>query len=512
MTTRASGRRSALFAADRRGATIGIVALVTFATFEDLGVNTAMPQIAADLHAGAEYSWPFLAFLAASVVASVFAGRLCDRYGPVPAMLAGPAVFVVGLVVSGTAGAMPALLAGRTLQGFGAGTQVVAVTVLIAAVYPATDRPAAYAALSTACVVPALLGPTASGLVVQHAGWRYVFLGLVPLVLAGIAVLVPALRRLPKHLPDDPVTVRRWLPLAALAAAASVVVLEFGAQHPSPLTVVAGLVALAVLVPSVRRLLPTGTLTARAGLPTAVLSRGLLSGAYFAVAAYVPLTLTAVHGYSPAAAGLPLTVGALGWCAAAAWQGRRREISRRVLLRTGFVLVAAGLAATALAAPEWGPSWLVLATLAVAGAGLGLGASAASVLTLGLSTITDRGFNSAAMQISDLLGQVVLIGAGGVLITALAPAAHPSGGVAALDLVMAAVALLGALATGRRNDSPGGLTRSRRLARWVRPVARARTDALRRSYPAAVVTTPDPPGPGQHAGAGPEASRPVAEA
>lgn len=454
MTTTVSRRRSALFATDRRGPTIGIVALVTFATFEDLGVNTAMPQIAADLHGGADYSWPFLAFLAASVVASVFAGRLCDRYGPAPAMLVGPAVFVIGLAVSGTAGSMSALLAGRTLQGLGAGTQIVGVTVLIAAVYPATDRPAAYAALSAACVLPALLGPMASGLVVQYAGWRYVFLGLVPLVLAGIAVLVPALRRLPKHLPDDPVPVRRWLPLAALGTAAGLVVLEFAAQHPSPLTVAAGLAALAFLAPSVRRLLPTGTLTARAGLPTAVLSRGLLSGAYFAVSAYVPLTLTAVHGYSPAAAGLPLTVGALGWCAAAAWQGRRREASRRVLLRVGFVLVAAGLAGTALAAPSWGPPWLVFGTLAVAGAGLGLGASAASVLTLGYSSITDRGFNSAAMQISDLLGQVVMIGVGGALITALASAAHPSAAVATLDLIMAAIALLGALATGRRND-PG---------------------------------------------------------
>jgi MFS family permease len=453
VTTTAQVRRNALFAPDRRGPTIGIVALVTFAAFEDMGVNTAMPRIVADLHGGAEYSWPFLAFLAASVVACVVAGRWCDRYGPGSSMLVGPAVFVAGLVVSGTAGSMSVLLAGRTLQGLGAGTQIVAVTVLIGAVYPAADRPAAYAALSTAWVLPALLGPTVSGLVVQHAGWRYVFLGLVPLVLAGIAVLVPALRRLPPHVPDAPAVVRRWLPLAALGAAAGLAVLEFAAQHPSPLTVAAAVVALAVLVPSVRRLLPTGTFTARAGLPTVVLSRGLLSGGYLAVCAYVPLTLTAVHGYSPAAAGLPLTVGALGWCLSAAWQGRRRELSRRVLLRAGFVLVAVGLAGTALAAPSWGPPWLVFGTLVVAGAGMGLGVSAASVLTLAASTAADRGFNSAAMQISDLLGQVVMIGVGGALITALASAAHPSAAVVPLDLIMAAVALLGALATGRRNDA-----------------------------------------------------------
>ena len=38
--------------------------------------------------------------------------------------------------------------------------------------------------------------------------------------------------------------------------------------------------------------------------------------------AYLPLTMSAVHGYSPALAGLPLTITALGWSAASAAQGR----------------------------------------------------------------------------------------------------------------------------------------------------------------------------------------------
>ena len=452
MTTTVPTRGSALFAPDRRGPTLGIVALVTFAAFEDMGVNTAMPRIVADLHGGALYSWPFLVFLSASVVACVLAGRLCDSYGPVPAMLAGPAVFVAGLALSGAAVSMPMLLAGRTLQGLGAGTEVVAVTVLIGAVYPAGDRPAAYAALSTAWVLPALLGPTVSGLVTEHLGWRYVFLGLVPLVLAGIAVLIPALRRLPAHMPDGTGPHRRGLPLAAVGAAAALAALEYAVQHPAPVAAGTALVAVAVLVPSVRRLLPTGTLTARPGLPTVVLSRGLLSGGYLAVCAYVPLTLTAVHGYSPAAAGLPLTVGALGWCASAAWQGRRRELPRRVLLRAGFVLVALGLGGTAVIGPSWGPPWAVFGTIAVAGAGMGLGVSAASVLTLAASTPADRGVNSAAMQLADLLGQVLMIGVGGALITGLASSARPGAAVVPLDLAMAGLAVLGALATGRRND------------------------------------------------------------
>ncbi|HEY3501849.1 MAG TPA: MFS transporter [Actinocatenispora sp.] len=444
-------RTSALWAADRRGPTIGIVLLVTLAAFEDMGVNTAMPRIVAELRGGAWYAWPFIAFLAASVVACVLSGRVCDRRGPVPSMIAGPAVFTVGLLVSGTATSMPVLLLGRTLQGLGAGTQVVAVTVLIGAVYPERDRPAAYGALSTAWVLPALVGPAVAGIVTQQATWRLVFLGLVPLVLLGLAILVPVLRRLPRHDPDPTAApVRRGLPVAALGAATGLSALTFAAQHPSWPTLVVGLAAVAVLVPSARVLLPVGTFRARPGLPMSVLSRGLLSGAYFAVLAYVPLTLTAVHHYRPATAGLPLTVGALGWCLAAGWQGRRGDLPRITLLRTGFVLLAIGLAGIALIAPPGGPAWAALIVLPIAGAGMGLGVSAASVLTLDASSVADRGFNSSAMQISDLLGQVLMVGVGGVLVNLLASTAHPSAAVLPLDLVMAVLALFGAVLTGRR--------------------------------------------------------------
>src|SRR5262245_39872918 len=106
--------------------------LITIAAFEHLGVSTAMPRMPADLNGNALSSWPFTAFLAASVTATVLCGRLCDRFGPAPGMLGGPGLFLAGLLVSGTAHGMPALLAGRALQGLGVGFMIVAVYVLIA--------------------------------------------------------------------------------------------------------------------------------------------------------------------------------------------------------------------------------------------------------------------------------------------------------------------------------------------------------------------------------------------
>jgi MFS family permease len=182
-----------------------------------------------------------------------------------------------------------------------------------------------------------------------------------------------------------------------------------------------------------------------------VLARGLLTGAFFAVEAYLPLTLTAMHGASPALAGLPLTVGALGWAAASALQGRYPDFPRDTLLRLGYLLLAAGLAGTTVAAFAAVPYWLVLPAWAAAGAGMGLGMPSVSVRLLELSAPADRGFNSAALQIWDMLMSAACIGFGGVLLVAFAT--DMALAVVLLDLLMAGLALGGAAVAGRTGPS-----------------------------------------------------------
>ncbi|MFE2751970.1 MFS transporter [Actinosynnema sp. NPDC059335] len=441
-TTSETPARSNLWTPERRGPTLGIILLVTLLAFENMGVSTAMPRMVAELDGNELYAWPFLAFLAASVVATVLSGRLSDLRGPRPSLLVGPALFLVGLIVAGLAQDMPQLLAGRVLQGIGGGAQVVAVYVLIGLVYPERDRPAVFGLLASAWVVPSLVGPALSGWLTEALSWRWVFLGLAPFVL-----LVPVLRNLPPHTPDR--NTRRGLPLAALGAGSGVAAVSWAAQHPTGLDLVIGLAGLVVLAPSLRVLLPRGTLTARPGLPVTILSRGLLAGSFFAVEAFIPLTLTSVHGYSAIAAGIPLTLSALGWSTAAWWQSRKPEIPREKLVRWGFAINAAGISGVTLIAPSWGPAWATPVLWAVAGAGMGMAMSSLSVLTLGASTEVDRGFNSSALQISDMLGSALLVGLGGVLVTTFASAAAPTAAVVPFDLLMAGVAVLGAVLAGR---------------------------------------------------------------
>ncbi|MFC6094165.1 MFS transporter [Saccharothrix lopnurensis] len=446
-TTGTPTGKSDLWGAERRGPTVGMVLLVTLLAFENMGVSTAMPRMVADLGGKDLYAWPFLAFLAASVVATVLSGRLSDLRGPRPSLLIGPALFLVGLLVAGAAQDMTQLLIGRVLQGLGGGAQVVAVYVLIALVHPERDRPAVFGLLASAWVVPSLVGPALSGWLTEVLSWRWVFLGLAPFVLVGVFLVVPVLRGLPPHTPDR--NTRPGLPLAALGAGGGVAALSWAAQHPRGLNLLVGLAGLVALVPALRVLLPRGTLTARPGLPMTILARGLLAGSFFAVEAFIPLTLTAVHGYSAIAAGIPLTLSALGWSSAAWWQSRRPDRPREELVRWGFVLSAAGISGVTLIAPSWGPAWATPVLWAVAGAGMGMAMSSLSVLTLAASSDVDRGFNSSALQISDMLGSALLVGLGGVLVAAVASADAPTAAVLPFDLLMAGLAVLGAVLAGR---------------------------------------------------------------
>ena len=432
--------RSELFGPSRRATTIGLLLLISMVAFEAMGVGTAMPALVADLGALSLYAWPFVAFMAAGVFGTVLGGRWCDLAGPRLPLVASPVLFGAGLTMAGTATGMAQLLEGRVLQGLGAGTLTVAVYVLISVVYLERTRPAIFGLMSSAWVLPSLIGPPLAGVVTERLSWHWVFLGLVPVVVLAVGLVVPTVRRLG---PPDPVRDtkprQRGLVLAALGAAAGVSALSWAAQRPSASAAAVAGIALVALLASTRRLLPDGVFRARRGVATVVAARGLLAGVFLTANSYLPLILTSTHHWTLAAAGIPLAVGSLGWSAGAAWQGHHPALARHRLLRIGFILLTAGDAGLLLVAGAWGTPWLALPLWGVAGIGMGLGYSAVSFLLLQQSGPGEVGFHSSAAQMSEQLTTATLIGAGGALLALLGSPAH------ALPVLLALLAGLGVL-------------------------------------------------------------------
>jgi MFS family permease len=451
--------------------TAGACALVFLAAFESLAVTTIMPVVSRELDGAGLYALAFAGPLATGVIGMVAAGNWSDRRGPVGPLYASVAMFVLGLLIAGTAGSMAVLVAGRLVQGLGGGAMTVALYVVVARVYPPALHPKIFAAFSAAWVIPSLVGPFAAGIVAQAASWHWVFLGVVGLVVPALLMIVPALRGLhgrPANADGQkaPANTKRWsygrLGWAALAAVA-VLGLNLSAQVPVAGSALAAAAVVVALV-AVRPLVPRGTLLARRGLPSVILARGLVSAAFFGAEVYLPYLLVERYAYSPTFAGLTLTFGAIAWAGASGVQGRlgaRLNHRLAIMIGTAMVLVAVALAlATALLG--W-PAAVAIAGWILAGGGMGLMYPRLSVMTLAMSTPDTEGFNSSAMSISDSLGGALSLATTGIVFTALSAAtkATTAGGVSgasfagvfALTAAIAVVAVVVAPRVAARKTS-----------------------------------------------------------
>ncbi|MFF7636575.1 MFS transporter [Kitasatospora sp. NPDC008050] len=446
-----------------RALTLGIVSVVLLLAFEATAVNTAMPVAARQLHGLGLYAFAFSGYFTSTLFAMVLSGEWCDRRGPVLPLFAGIGIFAAGLVVAGTAGSMWLFVGGRAIQGLGGGLVIVALYVVVGRAFPERLRPAVFAAFSAAWVLPSIVGPLVSGLVTQHLGWRWVFLAVPVLVVLPLAVMGPALRRAERELPQATTggTLNRGrIGLAAMAALGAGL-LQYAGQRLDLLGLLPAAAGCALLLPAVLRLLPHGTLRAARGLPTLILLRGVAAGAFFAAEAFIPLMMVTQRHLSPTLAGLTLTSGGLSWAFGSWLQGRPgAERHRERLIRIGFLLTALAIAGAALVLLPAAPTWTAALAWVFGGVGMGLAIASISVLMMKLSPPEAAGANSASLQMSDALGNVLLVGLAGVLFSALGGGAVAAadasgagggarGGFALIFLVMTAVALLGAALAAR---------------------------------------------------------------
>jgi MFS family permease len=152
----------------------------------------------------------------------VAAGNRAARSGPGEPLSAAVGLFVVGLLVAGTATLMPFFILGRLIQGLRGGAITVALYVVVAKAYTPELHSKVFAAFAAAWVVPSFVGPFLTGLVAQSVGWRWVFLGVVDLVVPALVLVAPALQglsRRPRALAPARQNYRRflWASLAALS-------------------------------------------------------------------------------------------------------------------------------------------------------------------------------------------------------------------------------------------------------------------------------------------------------
>ncbi|WP_407914749.1 MFS transporter [Kitasatospora sp. NE20-6] len=449
-----AGAADGLFSGPHAAATTCFAAVMFLTGFAALAVVPTLPTAAQDL--GRVSLYPLVAgcFVAAGLLGGVLGGHWSDRAGPQRPLAAGMVLSVVTLLLSGAATSIWQLAAGRFLDGLAGGTVAVSINAAIGQAYPDRLRPRVLALMSACWVVPSLVGPPLAGLVAATWSWRAVFLGLAA-VTALPALAVVALLRRPSWAAARAVSGAappRPALLVACAVSLGAALGQYGASGRDTrhlLTAAGGIALLAVFAP---RLLPPGTWRAARGLPATVLLRGLGSGVFFTLEAYVPLLLVTDRQAPPVVIGLGFTGAALAWAASSWLQGRLERWARHRLVVAGALVQTAAVGLAIAGTLPATPAYTAVSAMMVAAVGMGLYVPSVTVLSLTHSPPGRQGYAGSAMQTSQNLGQVTVLGiASGVFSACLGVgASDPVGYGTAFALLFAPCALSVLLASRAR--------------------------------------------------------------
>jgi MFS family permease len=429
-----------------RWLSIGMFSLIFLAAFEAMAVTTVMPLVAEDLDGVALFALAFAVPLAAGIIGMVLAGNWTDRAGPLPSLLTSAVLFVVGLLIAGTATNMIVFIVGRFVHGLSGAAVIVPLYVIVARVYPEALRARVFAGFAAAWVIPSIIGPALAGVVAETISWHWVFLGVIGLLLPAAAMMLPPLLRVRALVQGDP-SVRwslgrvGWSVLTATAALA----LSLSKEFDDPWRWVLAVVSIVLVAVAVRPLLPAGTLRAARGMPATVLLRLIVAGAFFGSEIYLPYLFIERYEFSPSLAGAVLTGAGVTWAAASWLQGRLGDrVSNTRAVQIGAGLLAVSLAVVLLVAAFTLNPIIAFVAWTIAGGAMGFMYPRFSVAVLKLSAVSAQGFNSAALSIGESLGASVALA-----VTALVSSAVVGGAFTADFAVTVVIALVAVALAGR---------------------------------------------------------------
>jgi len=373
-------------------------------------VATAMPQIAGTLGGFSLYSWVFSSYLLMQAVTIPVFGKLADLLGRKPVFIAGTVVFLLGSVLCGFATTMPLLVAFRFLQGIGAGAVQPITATLAGDLYTLEERGRVQGYLSSVWGISAIVGPLAGGLIVQHAGWPWIFWLNVPFGVLTIALVALFLHENVAH-------ERRSVDYAGaglLFVGVSSLMLaltqgaEWGTGPLAALVAVFGVAFLLFLFQERRAPDPIMHLEIWGNRTIALANVATLTAgiAMIGLISFLPAYVQGVQGGSALAAGFALSAMTVGWPLASVVAGRLFvRLGVRRLARAGGVAVMLGALMVALLADR-GPAEVGVGSF-VTGVGLGLLSTTFIVAIQTRVAWTQRGVATASNMLMRILGNAL---------------------------------------------------------------------------------------------------------
>ncbi len=126
-------------------------------------------------------------------------GRLSDRYGRKPVLMAGLALFVAGSLVASLSSTFPVLLGARTLQGLGAAAPRVIAIAIVRDLYAGRQMARVMSFAMTVFIIIPVLAPSIGQGLLEVGTWRWIFDALL---VVGLVTAAWAAVRLPETRDD----------------------------------------------------------------------------------------------------------------------------------------------------------------------------------------------------------------------------------------------------------------------------------------------------------------------
>jgi EmrB/QacA subfamily drug resistance transporter len=371
--------------------------------------------------------WVILAYMIASTVLVLTAGRLSDLFGRKRAYVAGFVVFALASLGAGFAGNGTELIGWRIIQGVGGAFLFANSAALVTDAFPKHQLGVAMGTNTMVAAVGLVIGPVLGGLLVS-ASWHWVFWFNVPLGLAGATWGALILRELAK--PDE-VRGLDLLGTSVFVGGLTGLVLgvsKGGLDGWNDPIVIGGLIAAAVLLPAFvlieRRvaapMLDLSIFSNR--LFAAATAAAFINGlSRFALLFVFVFYFQGVHGDDPILAGVKLSPMAIGMLIssplAGIWADRRGS---RAMACAGMLVSAAALAAMTTLEQDTA-YWESALWLFAVGVGSGMFNSPNTAAMMGTVPPHRRGIAAGARTMLQNTGAVISIAFVLAIVTAAVP-------------------------------------------------------------------------------------------
>jgi EmrB/QacA subfamily drug resistance transporter len=172
-----------------------VLTLLT-ATMDQAMGSAAGPRAIASLNGFARYPWATTSFLLTTTIAMQVFAKLSDLYGRKWLYLGSTAIFVVSLLLCGSAGKLPVPLDGMNqlivagaFLGIGNGAIIALSFTLVADLFPPSERGRYQGLMWAMYGVAFIVGPPLGGWITDHLSWRWVYYIDAPLGVMAIVVV-----------------------------------------------------------------------------------------------------------------------------------------------------------------------------------------------------------------------------------------------------------------------------------------------------------------------------------